>query len=225
VRRRNCDPLWLLGTVFHFPVTWVYPGSQVWRILMLSLLLYLCPLSFNYRRLCSVSRYISSMGLLPLWCFSIACPLCILCSQIIIARFSLSAPHKPFNVSLVASSEDSSYTVLHCSSTGVRNLRVDSTLFSLLLSKNESRLFEIPSLCALLSVFVSSLITFEPNSEFSLNCVGRWCHWRWPWRHIFNLVHSTVPKWWTCKLLRWMQWKCAVLSRIYCFVLMFCVFD
>jgi hypothetical protein len=42
------------------------------------------------------------------------------------------------------------------------------------------------SLSLSLSVCVCvPLITFEPFGGFSWNLVGRWCHWRWPRRHIF----------------------------------------
>jgi len=54
-----------------------------------------------------------------------------------------------------------------------------------------------------LSVF--PLITFEPNRRLLLNLAGTLCHYRWVRRRIFEPVASTMPKWETFKLLRWMQ--------------------
>jgi hypothetical protein len=47
------------------------------------------------------------------------------------------------------------------------------------------------------------LITFEPIGRFVWNSVGRSCHWSWP--RLYNPVPSTIPKWRTFKLLRWMK--------------------
>jgi hypothetical protein len=55
------------------------------------------------------------------------------------------------------------------------------------------------------SVCVSPLITFYPIGRVSWNSVGRSCHWRRSRRLTFNPVPSTIPKWRTFKLLRWMQ--------------------
>jgi hypothetical protein len=48
------------------------------------------------------------------------------------------------------------------------------------------------------------LTTFEPVSSL-WNLTRRSCHWRWPRRRTFNPVASTIPKWRTFKILRWMQ--------------------
>jgi hypothetical protein len=59
--------------------------------------------------------------------------------------------------------------------------------------------------CLSVRLSVSPLITFEQIGRFLWNSVGRSCHWRWPRRHTFNPVPSTIPKWRTFKLLRLMQ--------------------
>jgi hypothetical protein len=69
--------------------------------------------------------------------------------------------------------------------------------------KKESEAYEITSLSVCLSV--SPLITFEPVGRFLWNSVGRSCHSRWPLHLLSNPVSSTIPKWRTFKLLRWIQ--------------------
>jgi hypothetical protein len=50
-----------------------------------------------------------------------------------------------------------------------------------------------------------SIITFEATGGCSWNLIGRWCHWRWPRRHIFfNSVVSTIPQRRTFKFFRLM---------------------
>jgi hypothetical protein len=49
------------------------------------------------------------------------------------------------------------------------------------------------------------LITFETISGSSWNLVGTYWHSRWPPRHIFNPVASTISKWRTFKFLCWAQ--------------------
>jgi hypothetical protein len=49
------------------------------------------------------------------------------------------------------------------------------------------------------------LITFEQIGRFLWNSVGRSCHWSDLDAILFNPVPSTIPKWRTFKLLRWMK--------------------
>jgi hypothetical protein len=73
-----------------------------------------------------------------------------------------------------------------------------------LLSKNERRLIKSPA-CLCVYLCVPPPITFESISGFSWNLVDRWRHLRWTQSHVFNLVTSAIRKWWTFKLLRWVQ--------------------
>jgi hypothetical protein len=59
--------------------------------------------------------------------------------------------------------------------------------------------------CLSVRLRVSPPITFELIGRFLWNSVGRSYHWRWPRRLTFYSVPSTVPKWRTFKLPRWMQ--------------------
>jgi hypothetical protein len=84
-------------------------------------------------------------------------------------------------------------------------------IMSLLSLKGKWGLWDHQSVC------LSPLITFEPVGRFLRNSAVRSCHWRWPRCHTFNPVSSTIPKWRTFKLLRWIQnlhqptWDCEIL--------------
>jgi hypothetical protein len=83
------------------------------------------------------------------------------------------------------------------------------TVFSLLSLKRKVRLMRSPvcvCLSVCLSLSVSSLITFEPVGRFLWNSVGRSHAIEGDLDAVhFNPVPSTIPKWWTFKLLRWIQ--------------------
>jgi hypothetical protein len=69
--------------------------------------------------------------------------------------------------------------------------------------KNESEVYEITSLSVCPPP--PPPITCEPIGRFLWNSVGRSCHWTDLDVVLINPVLSTIPKWRTFKLLRWMQ--------------------